>query len=148
MTSCPEAMGWEFGDFEKYASWNLTLGRATRARGLRPWSSADPYRDLGGYGMRSTFVGSDSTVSSVRIVSFSPRKAKVKKFINVSFWTTESRQCFADFAASVYLYSYMMAIQHYQVLLLPEQIALGSNGNEKVLQSSKAGESPLAWFVS
>ena len=73
MTSCPEAMGWEFGDFEKDVSWDPTLVRASRA---------------GGYGMRSAFVGSDSTVSIIKMVSLSLsscRKTKVKKLINVSY---------------------------------------------------------------
>ena len=35
-------------------------------------------RDLGGYGMRSAFVGSDGTVSIVKIVSLSPRVEKLK----------------------------------------------------------------------
>ena len=34
MTSCPEAMGWEFGDFEKDVSWDSTMGRANPAGGL------------------------------------------------------------------------------------------------------------------
>ena len=63
MTSCPEAMGWKFGDFEKDVSWDPTLGRASQAEG---------------YGMRSAFVGSDSTVSIVEIVCLSPRAEKVK----------------------------------------------------------------------
>ena len=44
-------------------------------------------RDLGGYGMRSAFVGTDSTVSIVKnCVSLSScRKTKVKKLINVSY---------------------------------------------------------------
>ena len=67
MTSCPEVMAREFGDFEKEVSWDPTLGRASPA---------------GGYGMRSAFVGSDSTVSIVKIVSLSScRKTKVKKLI-------------------------------------------------------------------
>ena len=56
MTSCPEAMSWEFGDFETEVSWDPTLGRASPA---------------GGYGMRSAFVGPDSTVSIVKIVFLS-----------------------------------------------------------------------------
>ena len=63
MTPCPEAMGWEFGDFEKDVCWDPTLGRASPA---------------GGYGMHSAFVGSDSTVSIVKIVSLSPRVEKLK----------------------------------------------------------------------
>ena len=35
-------------------------------------------RDLGGYGMHSTFVGSDSTVSIVKTVSLSPCVEKLK----------------------------------------------------------------------
>ena len=35
-------------------------------------------RDLRGYGMRSAFVESDSTVSIVKIVSLSPRVEKLK----------------------------------------------------------------------
>ena len=72
MTSCPEAMGWEFGDFEKDVSWDSALGRA----------SPD-----GGYGMHSAFVGADSTVSIVKIVCLSllVSKTKVKKLINVSY---------------------------------------------------------------
>ena len=73
MTSCPEAMGWEFGDFEKDVRWDPTQGRASPA---------------GGYGMWSTFVGSDSTVSIVKIVSLSLsscQKTKVKKLINVLY---------------------------------------------------------------
>ena len=52
-----------FGDFEKEVSWDLTLGRDSPA---------------GGYGMRSAFVGSDSTVSIVKIVCLSPRAEKLK----------------------------------------------------------------------
>ena len=35
-------------------------------------------RDLGGNGMRSAFVGSDSTASIVKIVRLSPRVEKLK----------------------------------------------------------------------
>ena len=76
MTSCPEAMGWEFGDFEKDVSWDPTLGRASPA---------------GGYGMRSAFVGSDSK----NYVSLSScRKTKVKKWINVSYLNNEESSVF------------------------------------------------------
>ena len=63
MMSCPEVMGLEFGDFEKDVSWDPILGQASPA---------------GGYGMRSAFVGSDSTASIVKIVSLSPRVEKLK----------------------------------------------------------------------
>ena len=81
MMSCPEAMGWEFGDFEKDVSWDLTLGRACPVGGWDLGVLQIPTdRDFGGYTMRSAFVGSDSTVSIVKIVSFSScRKTKVKK---------------------------------------------------------------------
>ena len=76
MTSYPEAMGWEFGDFEKTVSLDLTLGRASPAGELT--------------------VGDVGTVSIVKIVSLSPlvERLKVKKWINVSYLNNESRQCF------------------------------------------------------
>ena len=57
MTSCPEARDWEFGDFEKAVSWDLTLGRASSAGELT--------------------VGDVGTVSIVKIVSLSPRVEKL-----------------------------------------------------------------------
>ena len=104
MTSYPEAIGWEIGDFEKEVSWDSTLGRASPAGGLTVDDVGDSWfvyhwgrqlklksdhkvlqistdRDLGGYGMRSAFVGSDSTVSIVKIVSLSPRVEKLKSII-------------------------------------------------------------------
>ena len=75
-------MAWEFGDFEKDVSWDPTLDRASSA---------------GGYGIRSAFVGSDSTVSIVKIVSLSlssSRKPKVKKLINVSYLNNEELSVF------------------------------------------------------
>ena len=64
MMSCPEAIAWEFGDFEKDVSWDPTLGQVSPA---------------GGYGMHSAFVGSDSTVSIEKnCVSLSPRVEKLK----------------------------------------------------------------------
>ena len=63
MTSCLEAMDWEFGDFEKDVSWDPPQGWASLA---------------GGYGMLSAFVGSDSAFSIVKIVSLFPRVEKLK----------------------------------------------------------------------
>ena len=65
MTSSTEAMGWEFGDFEKAVRWDLTQGRASPV----------------------VTVGDVAAVSIVKIVSLSPRveKLKVKKVINVSY---------------------------------------------------------------
>ena len=60
---CHARKGWEFGDFEKDVTWHPTLGRAS---------------PVGGYGMRSTFVESDSTVSIIKIVSVSPCVEKLK----------------------------------------------------------------------
>ena len=113
MTSCPEAMGWKFGNFEKDVSWDLILGEASPA---------------GGYGIRSAFVGSESwdvtlgravqrlveiltlgravqqgvgcgrcmnSQYSKNCVSLSScRKTKLKKSINVSYRNNESLQCF------------------------------------------------------
>ena len=62
MTSFLEAVGWEFGDFEKDVSWDPYLGRANPA---------------GDYEMHSAFVESDSTVSIVKSVSLSPRVEKL-----------------------------------------------------------------------
>ena len=63
----PESEGWEFGDFEKAVSKDLTLGHASPAGELA--------------------VGDVGTVSIVKIVSLSPRveKLKVRKLINVSY---------------------------------------------------------------
>ena len=79
MTSCPEAMGW---DFEKSSSLRF-----------------EPRRDQLGLGGAPRVVGSDGTVSIVKIVSLSPRveNLKVKKVIKVSYLNQESRQCFAGF---------------------------------------------------
>ena len=51
---------------------------------------------LGLHGMRRPFVGSDGTVSIVKIVSLSPRveNLKLKKLINLSYLNKDSRQCF------------------------------------------------------
>ena len=107
MTSFPEAMGWEFGDFEKDVSWDPALGRASPA---------------GGYGMRSAFVGSDRTVSIVKLcVSLSScRKSKVKKLINVPYLNNGESSAFRIFPASVYLYSCIVTIKHiytYQIYI-------------------------------
>ena len=65
--SVNDVMSWSDGLriwwFWKRVNWDPTLGRACPARG---------------YGMRSAFVGSDSTVSIERIVSLSPRVEKLK----------------------------------------------------------------------
>ena len=47
-------------------------------------------------------VGSDGTVSMVKILSLSPRveNLKVKKVINVSYLNKDSRQCFECFLDS------------------------------------------------
>ena len=58
MTSYPEVMGGEFGDFEKYFSWDSILGRASPDEGLT--------------------VDDVGTVSIVKIVSLSPRVEKLK----------------------------------------------------------------------
>ena len=101
MTTCPEVMGREFGDFEKEVSWDSTLGRASPDVGVTVDDVGDSYfvrlngrqlklksnhgvlqistdGDLGGYRMCGAFVGSDSTVSIVKIVSPSPCVEKLK----------------------------------------------------------------------
>ena len=109
MTSCPEVMGWEFSDFEKDVSWDPTQGRASPA---------------GGYRMCSTFVGSDSTVGIVKILSLSLslcRKTKVKKLINVlyliiSMYIWQSVYlCFSrpvSLSLYIYIYIYMYKQTH------------------------------------
>ena len=89
MTSCPEAMGWEFGDFEKDVSWDLTLGRASPAGGLT--------------------VGDLGTVSMVKIASLSPRveKLKVKKLINVSYLNNGESPMFR-----ISLHQYIQHLHH------------------------------------
>ena len=137
MTSCPETMGWEFGDFEKEVCWYSTLGRASPAGGLTVDDVGDSWfvclngrqlklklksdhgvlkistdRDLGGYGMRSTFVGLDSTVSIVKIVCVSLsscRKTKVEKLINVSYLNNRESSVFR---ISLHLYICIVTIQH------------------------------------
>ena len=54
-------------------------------------------------------VGSDGTVSIVKIMSYSPRvkNLKVKKVIKVSYLNQESRQCFECFLDS-YAYEHSM----------------------------------------
>ena len=87
MTSCLEAMGWEFWWFWKEAvSWDLKLGKASPVCWLRDactfvelvsWDSdSGPRIQLG-----SWLKGDVETVSIVKIVSLSPRveKLKVKK---------------------------------------------------------------------
>ena len=131
MTSCPEAMVWEFWWFLKKAvSWDLSLSEAS-------WHS-----DLGEAspvvvnGMRSAFVGSVSwdwtlgrpvqlgswlkddvgTVSIVKIVSCRKTKSKkkvkrlvpeLKKVVSASGFP-----CNYIFHISVYLYSCIMAMPH------------------------------------
>ena len=105
MTSFPEAMGGEFGDFEKelveirlwagQSSWGIDCRRCTRQLVCLPqWQTVEVEvdhgvlqistdRDLKGYRLRSAFVRSASTVSIVKIVSLtSCRKTKVKKSLN------------------------------------------------------------------
>ena len=45
------------------------------------WAGPALASPAGGYGMRSAFLGSDSTVSIVKIVSLSPRVEKLKSRI-------------------------------------------------------------------
>ena len=73
MASCPEAMGEEFWWFlEKAVSWDSNLGKVSWDLNLGEGSPA------GANGMRCAFIGSDRTVSIVKIVSLSPRVKKLK----------------------------------------------------------------------
>ena len=73
MTSCPETRDWEFSWFLKKAvSWDLTLDEAS-------WDlKLDEASPVGAYGMHRAFVGSDGTVSIVKIVSLSSHVEKLK----------------------------------------------------------------------
>ena len=86
MTSCLEARGREFGDFEKAVSWDLTLGRVSPAGDLT--------------------VGDVGTVSIVKIVSLSPRVEKLKSRVNKRFVPEQRR------VVSVSLFSMHMYILH------------------------------------
>ena len=59
------------------------------------------WRDQSSWGLRDAprVVGSDETVSIVKIVSLSPRveNLNLKKVIKVSYLNQESRQCFVFF---------------------------------------------------
>ena len=60
-------------------SWFVCLnGRQLKLKSDHGVLQISTDRDLGGYEMRSAFVGSDSTVSIVKIVSLSPRVEKLK----------------------------------------------------------------------
>ena len=64
-------------------------------------------------------VGSDGTVSIVKIVSLSPRveNLKVKKLIKVSYLNQESRQCFECFSDSYACESFTYPyISHIRIL--------------------------------
>ena len=74
MKSCPEAMGWEFWFLKKAVSWDLTLDKASWDLNLGEASwflSLGKASPVGAYGMHRAFVGSDGTVSIVKIVSLS-----------------------------------------------------------------------------
>ena len=77
-------------------SWFVCLnGRQSKLKSDHGVLQISTDRDLGGYGMCSEFVGSDSTVSIGKIVSLSScRKTKVKKLINVSYLNNEESTVF------------------------------------------------------
>ena len=109
MMSCLEAMGWEFGNFEKEVSWDLTMGRAGPGQsswGLRPWSSADPYwqRSWGLRDAQHVFWVREYSQHSKNCVSISScRKTKVKKLINVSYLNDRESSVFR-----ISLHQYML----------------------------------------
>ena len=123
MTSCPEVMdfGWILGDFWKKAdSWDLNLEEASGFFLIWTRPGQLVLRDA------QCVVGSDGTVSIVRIVSLSPRveNLKVKKVIKVLYLNYRESSVFRVFFEflclgtfyvlyiSIYLYSCIMAIQH------------------------------------
>ena len=73
--------------------------------------------------MRSAFVGSDSTVSIVKIISLSPHVEKLKsrsQEVNKRFVPEQQRVVsVSNFPASLYLYSWILTIRHIQDLNLP-----------------------------
>ena len=75
MTSCQKAMGWEFWRFLKKAiNWDLTMAEASwdLSLGEASWFlSLGDASPVGAYGMRRAFVGSEGTVSIVKIVCLS-----------------------------------------------------------------------------
>ena len=94
MTSSPEAMGGGFGViFEKNAvRWDLKLDEAS-------W---DPNLGESSWVYEMRVVGSDGTVSLVKIVSLSPRveNLKVKKVIKVSYLNYRESSVFRVFQDS------------------------------------------------
>ena len=73
-------------------------------------------RDLGGYGMHNASVGSDSTISIIKIVSLSPRveKLKVKKWINVSYLNNGESPVFR---ISLHLYICIVVLWLYNIYI-------------------------------
>ena len=96
MTSCPEAMGWEFGDF-----WKKQL--------VEIWLWAGPVQ-LGG----GVTVGDVGTVSIVKIVSLSPRveNLKVQKLINVSYLNNGESSVFRIFLHLYILHIHIWCQRH------------------------------------
>ena len=80
------------GYFEKSGYWRFETGRSEL--------KFEPRRDQLGLGGAPRVVGSDGTVSIVKIVSLSllvSKNLKAKKVIKVSYLNQESRQCFVFF---------------------------------------------------
>ena len=97
MTSCPEAMGWDFLVFWKKQF--VEIWDRTKRVGIRIW--ARPVQLFAARCARVCWVtelraDAGRTVSIVKIVYLSTRveNLKVKKVIKVSYLNQESRQCF------------------------------------------------------
>ena len=90
--------------------------------------------------MRSAFVGSDSSVSIVKIVSLSLpcRKTKVKKLINVSYLDNGESSLFR-ISLHLYILQYMseqdLALNNHQRLICRTQdLAVNSNKGGLIYQ--------------
>ena len=94
-TSCPEALDWDFGWFLKKTveiwSWTKRIDFWTWARPVQLWTTRCP-----------RVVGSDGTVSIVKIVSLSSRveRLKFKKVIKVSYLNYRESSVFRVFRDS------------------------------------------------
>ena len=118
MTSCPEAMGWEFGDFLKKQLVEI-------------WLWAGPVQ----LGPVQT-VSDIGTVSIAKIVSLSPRveKLKVKKLKNVSYLSNGE---LSVFRISPHLYICIVVLWLYNTCLTLSIIIYGSRVSGAVQPTNK-----------
>ena len=107
MTSCPEAMGWGFGNLKKTVSWNLSLDEASRFSEL---AEARPVV----CGAVSHVVGSDGKVRIERnCVSLSvlmSKNLKLKK-VNKSFVLEQKKKRAVSVSR---VFGFLYAYEHYE----------------------------------